>query len=367
MTDTTSMLSLIEGVYDAARGVRTWNDVVCSIADVLAADAVGLRRHDPEGRLDDVFVERRLTERQHVLLLREGLVSQPQEPAVEGAVVVGACELSGSPLGGLAGGSLGVLCVLSTRGSVGVDLVAIRLTGDPPFGEDLGPLRVLAAHLVRAGEIERDRLRVEDAARCFAATAEPSMNAALVVDGTLRIRARNAAADRLLRADRCFREEDGRLVPRDPAVRAALCRALACPAREPVMLRSGPAEGGASACLLLLQPLENAGPGDALPSHRLLVVTSDTDALEAPHEEATMAFFGLTRAEFRLATHLSAGERLDAAALALGISLETARTYLKALFRKTGTARQAALVRLLLLTPRPLHPEVPRSERRTAR
>lgn len=58
--------------------------------------------------------------------------------------------------------------------------------------------------------------------------------------------------------------------------------------------------------------------------------------------------YGLTPAEARLAIHLANGEDLRAAADALGIAYTTARVQLSAIFRKTGTNRQAALVKLLL-------------------
>ena len=58
--------------------------------------------------------------------------------------------------------------------------------------------------------------------------------------------------------------------------------------------------------------------------------------------------FDLTPAEARLALHLVAGEALRSAAVKLSISYETARTYLKNIFRKTGTCRQAELVVVIL-------------------
>jgi len=58
--------------------------------------------------------------------------------------------------------------------------------------------------------------------------------------------------------------------------------------------------------------------------------------------------FGLTPAEARLALHLVAGEALRAAAVKLSITYETARTHLKNIFNKTGTCRQAELVKVIV-------------------
>jgi len=58
--------------------------------------------------------------------------------------------------------------------------------------------------------------------------------------------------------------------------------------------------------------------------------------------------FALTTGEARLAVHLAAGASLHDAAAALGLTIETARTYSKRLFVKTGTHGQPDLVRLVL-------------------
>lgn len=59
------------------------------------------------------------------------------------------------------------------------------------------------------------------------------------------------------------------------------------------------------------------------------------------------ACFGLTTAEARLASAIGNGASLDIAADALGISYETARCQLKAIFSKTDTHRQGELVSLI--------------------
>jgi DNA-binding CsgD family transcriptional regulator len=61
--------------------------------------------------------------------------------------------------------------------------------------------------------------------------------------------------------------------------------------------------------------------------------------------------YKLTPAEARLAAHLAQGSRLEDAAIDLGVSLNTVRTHLKRIFSKTGTDRQAELVRLIISGP----------------
>ena len=58
--------------------------------------------------------------------------------------------------------------------------------------------------------------------------------------------------------------------------------------------------------------------------------------------------FGLTVAESGLATELLKGDGRKSAARRRGIADNTARTQLSSIFDKTGTHRQAELIRLLL-------------------
>ncbi|MBY0398607.1 MAG: helix-turn-helix transcriptional regulator, partial [Thermoleophilia bacterium] len=64
--------------------------------------------------------------------------------------------------------------------------------------------------------------------------------------------------------------------------------------------------------------------------------------------------FGFTPAEAALAVDILAGNDLAASATRRRITRNTARVHLRHLFEKTGTRRQAELVRLLLLCPQPI-------------
>ena len=58
--------------------------------------------------------------------------------------------------------------------------------------------------------------------------------------------------------------------------------------------------------------------------------------------------FGLTLAEIALIHELTGGSSLQTAADKLNIKIATARTHLHRIFAKTGTKRQAELIRLML-------------------
>ncbi len=71
-----------------------------------------------------------------------------------------------------------------------------------------------------------------------------------------------------------------------------------------------------------------------------------------PSSEAISRLFSLTPAEARIVHELVKGASLDEAAQNAGVTVGTARTYLKQVFSKTDTKRQAELVKLVLTYPR---------------
>jgi DNA-binding CsgD family transcriptional regulator len=81
-----------------------------------------------------------------------------------------------------------------------------------------------------------------------------------------------------------------------------------------------------------------------------LYLTDPRKPLETP-EEILQRLFGLTPREASLLRLLAKGEDLQTAAAQLGITFETARSYLKRIMETTGVNRQAELVHLVLSSP----------------
>ena len=95
----------------------------------------------------------------------------------------------------------------------------------------------------------------------------------------------------------------------------------------------------------------------ALPSHQVraegrtaaaVLFVRDPSRTSEEAETVLARLFGLTTAETRLASALARGDSLDEAAMRFGITKNTARAQLRAVFEKTGVSRQGALVSLLL-------------------
>ncbi len=79
-----------------------------------------------------------------------------------------------------------------------------------------------------------------------------------------------------------------------------------------------------------------------------VVFIRDPERRSQASHDVVRQLFDLTPAETQLALQLANGLTLDEAADEIGISKNTARAHLRAIFSKTGVTRQATLVRMLL-------------------
>ncbi|PKR51886.1 DNA-binding response regulator [Thalassospira marina] len=76
-----------------------------------------------------------------------------------------------------------------------------------------------------------------------------------------------------------------------------------------------------------------------------IFILVEPESVGPPSVDNLMDVFGLTRSEARLTQKLAEGVALDEASEAVGISVQSARTYLKAIFVKTGVNRQPQLLK----------------------
>jgi DNA-binding CsgD family transcriptional regulator len=137
-------------------------------------------------------------------------------------------------------------------------------------------------------------------------------------------------------------------------------------------VHSGSGNGHAGGCGLRLERPSRRWPltalvtslrsrESALNGHAVAAVfVSDPEHSPAIDVGMLRQWFGLTPAEARLAVVLAQGHSLTEALKRLGVGVNTARTELKNIFGKTGTNRQAELVRLLLSAPALVPSEVSR-------
>jgi DNA-binding CsgD family transcriptional regulator len=220
-------------------------------------------------------------------------------------------------------------------------------------------INVLVPHLdralrlsIRLGEIEAER----DA---FAEPLERLGIAAFVLDRRGRVARCNRAADAMERAADGITTRDGRLVVMWPAaarrfealVASAAGIAQGIPASLPgrggSMLRA-PRPSGKRDYELSITPLPRRDLGIGAEGPFVLVLARDPDGDATPTERLLRDLYGLSPQEAALARALTRGRTVEETASELGVTVNTARVYLRRIFRKTGTDRQVDLMRLLL-------------------
>jgi DNA-binding CsgD family transcriptional regulator/PAS domain-containing protein len=205
--------------------------------------------------------------------------------------------------------------------------------------------------------IRRSLLIGEDIARSRAETAVladtvDGLGAGLfVVDGTTRILHTNAAARRLLAAEDVLSSHGGRLVACDPQANRSLRLALTAtdgpidvmPDPLPLIAPDGTRRVGHVRPLKPVARSYGNGPQEALAA--VLVYKA---GMECPRPPDIIArSFNLTPTELRVLLAIVEIGGAPEVAAKLGIAPSTVRTHVGRLFEKTGTKRQAELVRLV--------------------
>ena len=247
--------------------------------------------------------------------------------------------------------------VLAEPGAeIGVSFALMQPSGAPPFGpREIALLKALVPHLERIA-----RLLVE---RHLAALERATLRGALdglgtptlVVASTGRILLANAAARTALSARAAVADLGGHLAATDPAAARALRRAVrgaaaagsGGPGREARRHLALP-DGAGGALHAAVSPIIAEPFACDLPLSEVasaLVQLSEPGAGAALDEDALRSLFALSPAEAEVTLRLARGAAPREIAAATGRRYETVRTLLKRAMGKTGTARQADLVR----------------------
>jgi len=225
-------------------------------------------------------------------------------------------------------------------------------------GDDLGLFQALLPHLQRVVAIHRRLSDAERRSDLLADLTDELAVGVILLDERGRVVHANAAAERMARAG------DGISLGSE-GVKAALgaeTTALRRLVAEAVQTGNGQGFGAAGAMRLsrpswkrpyeaLVTPLSSRQQETRpWPPVAALFIT-DPEAEPATPEQLLAGLYGLTRAEARLASALLRGETLDEISELFGVTMNTVRTQLRAVFAKTDTRRQSELLRLLLRGP----------------
>lgn len=235
-----------------------------------------------------------------------------------------------------------------------------RRESEAPFGaEERALLERVFPDLRRAFAVEARvaaaRHGPEEAAR---RGLESVPDGIALVDTSRKLVFANAALHRIVAESEGFRLGDGGLEPRDPALRLALARAVtaalaAAEGRLGLLDSAGslavPRPDGRPPLLVRALPVRPGAVAGGFRGAMLVVVDGARRARPSPALLGRM--FGLTPAEASLAATLAAGRTVAEHAKRRGISVETARSQMAAVRRKTGCRRQAELTALLARLP----------------
>lgn len=174
-----------------------------------------------------------------------------------------------------------------------------------------------------------------------------------IIDGQSRIIWANGAAFNWIERRDAIGMTGGRLTSEDPSL------------RRQIMTAADDAAGARRRPGAIVMPLLES---DRVPSIVSFLPIGEAKALvifPAQSQDALLVdillnSLGLTRAERRLASQLCFGLDLEEAARASQVTKETARSYLKRIFAKTGVRRQSELIALVAaMTPPVVAPELP--------
>lgn len=260
------------------------------------------------------------------------------------------------------GAFYGLLAPLSRLPGQQAIWVAGRLLGAPDFTEeDIEAAALIVPHLQTALAV-RSRVQAADydTKRAYDTYAELQIGV-ILLDATLRPTYVNKHAELLANL------QDGLVITRDgiaasrPHDTAQLNATIATVALLQSSSRAGGTEvlrpGHRLRCHLsrrppnppltvIVVPFDSLAPSRPSAARVMLIVTEPAN----PHGGATDLLgepYQLTQREADLTALLVGGLSLSEAAGRLGIQKETARAYLKRIFAKTGTHRQAELVAVL--------------------
>lgn len=373
------LIALIDLIYEAALDTDLWPSVLEKIADAAGTVQAGIasadrqanivtaiaRRVDPNlldlwkdfWALDDPFFTRAILRPPGEIYTLDDLISREEFAATAVFKEVwqpASCSLATAASNLVVEGTFCVLLGISnTPGQEYLSLEQLRL------------FKVIARHASRSVRMSREIWKLDLANLAAETQFEILPDTTILVDAFGRVVRANAAAKRMLAAGDGLVLHNGRLT----AVSApdTLQRLVASCAQAPPG-SDGP--GGElvmprtyqlSAVRVTVSPLRSRVrladvPWIGCGRPVAIVTVRDPDLNRQRRDESLRRWFGLTSAEAALAAEILKGDGRRAAAKRCGITDGTAKTHLAHIFAKTGTRRQAELIRLLMSTA-----EAPRS------
>jgi len=210
----------------------------------------------------------------------------------------------------------------------------------------------LGPHIRRAVTIH-DMLQMERGqAAIFREVIDRIEHGVVIVADTMEILYANPAGERFLREEALLTSQGGRLAIRFPMAHAAVTRAVALGARDEVELAGGgidiPLGATSRPAVAHVLPLTRRSLGPQMETRAaaaIFIAAAGTVIQTAI--DAVAALFGLTPAEKRVAGYVGGGMTRQNIAVAQGVTQDTVKSQLSAIYDKTGTGDQRSLQSLM--------------------
>jgi DNA-binding CsgD family transcriptional regulator len=251
------------------------------------------------------------------------------------------------------GSENGIMMGLALVGAATITLnIARPLRRDVFADEELARARRWHGHLSRAVRLERAVRLNQAALDAIDRLVEGTSQRLFFLDGHGRVRRMTAAAEAMVAAGGPIRLVDGAIGATRPDEERQLRRLIAA-AADPAAAPSGGAmrlrdRDGGEAGTLTVTPLGPRSVAAWTTEPIILVAIADSAGPALPFELRLRERFALSPAETRVALALLEGGTLREIAEAAGVSINTVRAQIAAIFGKTGCNRQVDLLRLLL-------------------
>jgi len=362
-------LKIVAGFYEASLDETAWPEALARLRESVDADAAALLVHDFEAGTGRILAASGLAPevvasygrrygRFNVWMQHEQAFAEPAA-VIEGHRVVSLAATQDSVFyrewlqaANLFEHAFVVLC--RTGHTVTVLSLARREGAGPLNAGAIARLQALADDLARSFVLGRTARRLEGFRRAAMETLDTLPVGVILLNGDGGITTANRIGRRLLDlGDPLLLEASGLAVEingRRLRIRDLVAQIAADgEASEPYAFwvpRSGlkPLTLLVTACRTPADPLDEEAPA-------AILYIGDPEQAPVVDHTRVARLYGLSRAESRVAALLASGYRLDQAAEVLGVAYETVRKHLKQIFGKTGTVRQAELVRMLVTGP----------------
>ena len=337
---------LIRRIYAATAGEARWQEFTDELSAALDGAGVLLALNHPNQfsieqlivsgaeadsarRQGDALLASLLRSAESLRRARMGFVSVAAEPGVPNLVHL----------------------TEAGRGGAEATVIAFRAPGADDFSSDQRALvERLVPHLERAYQNLRKVLETSQQNTALAEVMNRLSAGILLLDEGAKIVFRNRTAQRML--ERCdgFEVVDEALGAIDPDGDETLQRLIAEVVSPSAALDAGGTLAVRRPSLESVYPVSVSRllPGEVRRDVVACVLVSDPDGGVEPAVELVRSLHDLTPAESELVEQLARGHSLEEASRARGVSINTMRSHLKSVFRKTATNRQAELVQLVL-------------------